>query len=218
MPGIDDQIAIVEEQEDFLLINKPAGISTHSSPGDTSPNVIALLEEKYYQLYPVMRLDRMTSGLLVIGKTAEFAAGVKFNKKLYQAVVLGQVQGAGTIDKSLTVKKFATREKQKQSAHTEYRVIKQWAGFSWLELEITTGRHHQIRKHLRSIGHPVLGDFRHGYKDKNLEFQAKLQGQELSLMLHCSQLSFKWLGKEYSYKVDWPVERALIFDFLDVVE
>lgn len=209
---------LIAEQDDFLVINKPAGFSTHPSPGDPAPNVVTLLEEKYYQLYPVMRLDRMTSGLLVMGKTAEFATNVDFKKKIYQAIALGHVTGSGSIEKSLTVKKFSTREKQKQEAQTFYKVIKNWPGFSLLELEIITGRHHQIRKHLRSIGHPVLGDFRHGYNDKNLEFQKKLNGRELRLLLHCCRLEFSWLNKTYVYDLSLPLEIVALFDYFTGLE
>lgn len=210
-------IEIIGQNSNFLVVNKPTGFSTHHSPGDNAPNVIDTLAENYLQLFPVMRLDNGTSGLLVVGLTPEFVRETVFYKKIYQAIVLGETPERGEIDKPLTKRKFGTAQKIKQEALSSYRQVAKSSGYSLLEIEIATGRHHQIRKHLRSIGHPVLGDFRHGYNDKNLQVQEQLQDR-LRLCLHCGKLEFSFRGKSYKYELVLPPDMVEIWQMVGNAE
>lgn len=193
-----NEFKIIAEQPAFLVVDKTSGISTHHSPGDKSGNVLDLLSGTYKKLYPVMRLDNGTSGLLVIGLKPEFAREVKFIEKSYLAIVLGETAEKDFIDKQLTKKKFGTDKKIIQNALTKYQLLETTGHFSLLKIVIETGRHHQIRKHFRSIEHPVLGDFRHGYNEQNIQIQEILKSK-LRLCLQCSGLIFTYLHNKYSY-------------------
>jgi tRNA pseudouridine65 synthase len=81
-------------------------------------------------------------------------------------------------------------------------------------VEISTGRHHQIRKHLRAIGHPIIGDFRHGYNDRNLALQNDY-GQTLPLCLHCHQLDFIFKNKPYTYSSPLPAAIQNLLSWLN---
>lgn len=194
-------IPIIHKQAHFIVVNKPSGISTHSSPGDTAPNVVDLLKAEYPVLQPVTRLDNGASGLLLLSLNSHFTKHVKFISKSYLAGVFGNpVPSFGFIEKALTTKKFGSGVKRTQEAYSHYRLLKKESETSCLLVRIQTGRHHQIRRHLRGLGTPLIGDFRHGDKTKNLAFQEK-SGQKLSLMLQCYRLVFSHQGKTYRFKL-----------------
>ena len=109
----------------------------------------------------------------------------------------------GIIEKELVTKSFGRGEKKRQTALSRFHRIKHDNETSCLLIHIKTGRHHQIRKHLRSIGHPVVGDFRHGYKDKNLAHQEKL-GKRLRMRLHCAGLRLVYKKKVHRFKAEIP--------------
>ncbi len=204
---------ILNKNADFIVLDKPSGISTHSSPGDKAQNLIDMLVPDYPLLYPVMRLDNGTSGLIVLGLDEDFVKDCLFQNKEYLALVLGTVQESGIVDRPLAKKQFVTRKKVVQDALTEYKVLTAAPQASLLQINISTGRHHQIRKHLRSIGHPILGDFRHGYNDRNLEIQERY-GKKLRLCLHCSKLEFVYKNKVYVYSLPLPDDLNEVWTFL----
>ncbi|HJU20060.1 MAG TPA: RNA pseudouridine synthase [Stellaceae bacterium] len=157
----------------ILIIDKPAGIAVHPGPGG-GPNLEAQFAELRFGLpHPpalAHRLDRDTSGCLVLGRHAKalrrlgllFAAGKV--EKLYWAVAAGRpAEEAGRIETGL--KKLTRRTGWKmvvdpdgQRAVTDYRVLGSEGGRSWLELRPRTGRTHQIRVHCAALGCPVIGD------------------------------------------------------------
>lgn len=195
---------IVHKHAHFIIVNKPPGTSTHASPGDSAPNVVDLLKTDYPILQPLTRLDNGASGLLVLSLNSQFTKHVQFISKSYLANVFGVPKKFhGYIEKTLTTKKFGSGVKRTQEASSHYRVLKTEDETSCLLVRIETGRHHQIRRHLRSLGTPIIGDFRHGDKDKNLAYQEKL-GKQLTLQLKCYRLIFKHQGKIYRFKL--PIE------------
>lgn len=157
---------ILYEDDEVAIFNKPAGLAVHRSAEHGLRNLvdtgIAFFGRRGIELklYPVNRLDRETSGLVLLAKSSAKAGafGKLFQEglveKRYLTVVSGKTAGSGVIDLPLD-------EKESRS---EFRTLCTRKGVSILSVTPITGRSHQIRRHLSSIGHPVLGDLRYGGK------------------------------------------------------
>ena len=173
-------LAIVYEDDDLLIIDKPAGQVVHPAPGHDSGTLVNALLGRGAELAPggiagvqrpgiVHRLDRDTSGLLMVARTdaaqASLQAQLKARrvKKTYLALVHGSVAAAvGRIEAPVgrdpgRRTRMAVTPSGRASV-TGYRVRERFAGWTLLELDLVTGRTHQIRVHLEAIGHPVAGD------------------------------------------------------------
>ncbi len=197
-------LEIVYEDEDILVINKPAGLlSQKAKPEDDSANdrVIAYLlksgqmtEDDLLTFRPSIcnRLDRNTSGLLLAGKTlrglqetAELLRGREL-KKYYHALVAGHVEKPQVLsgylskdEKTNTVR--IVQKAEGERIETAYRPLGFFGDATLLEVHLITGKTHQIRAHLASIGHPILGDGKYGDKTRNraLEEATEIRGQLL---------------------------------------
>jgi len=157
---------ILYEDDEVAIFNKPAGLSVHRSAEHGIRNLvdtgIAFFGRRGIELklYPVNRLDRETSGLVLLAKSSAKAGafGKLFQEglveKRYLTVVSGKTAESGVIDLPLD-------EKESRS---EFRTLCTRKGVSILSVTPITGRSHQIRRHLSSIGHPVMGDLRYGGK------------------------------------------------------
>jgi len=180
-PAPDIELRIVYEDDDLLIVDKPTGLVVHPSPGhrDGGTLVNALLARAGGAEYGgiagvarpgiVHRLDRDTSGLLMVAKhdaaQASLMGQLKARRvrKTYQALVIGSVAAAvGRIEAPIgRDPKHRTRMAvvpDGRESTTGYRVRERFAGWTLLELDLITGRTHQIRVHLDAIGHPVAGD------------------------------------------------------------
>ena len=153
----------LDVDDDLVVIDKPAGWLVHPA-GTTDPDVLAWLARAMPDtLRPVHRLDKETSGLVVFARRADVAgvmgtalAGGRLHK-VYEAVVLGKMEGEGVIDTPLS----DSRRGRELEARTQYKVLEVIGNFTWLSLSPITGRKHQLRKHLQGIGHPIVGDTRY---------------------------------------------------------
>jgi tRNA pseudouridine65 synthase len=208
---------ILTFQKDFVVIDKPYGISSHATPGDTALNVVDILKQDLQRdLAPITRLDRQTSGVMLLSDNPDFINKVEITEKTYYALCLGATPAEGKINQALTT------DGKTQEALTLYKTLLTHRTLSGVEVSevlatILTGRHHQIRRHFRSIGHPIIGDYRHGYNDKNNELQTKL-GFRLRCCLHAQKIVFTWKNKEYSYTSELPPEIVAIRDGLKTLK
>ena len=181
----DIPIEIVWQDEDFAVVNKPQGMVVHPAPGAYDNTLVNALLFKLSSLSGingvarpgiVHRLDKDTSGLLVVAKN-DFAhislqkqIAEKSAKRYYYALVDGVVQkDSGEIRNFLARstsdrKKYAVA-KDGRLAITLYKVVKRYSAYTLMEYELKTGRTHQIRVHSRYIGHPVVGDRTYGGSD-----------------------------------------------------
>ncbi|MDP3791459.1 MAG: RluA family pseudouridine synthase [Candidatus Omnitrophota bacterium] len=180
---------IVYEDKYLLVVNKPQGMVTHPAPGNYTGTLVNALLGRCRDLSGiggvhkpgiVHRLDKGTSGLLVVAKTDEVHRKLskqfknKTTKRVYIAIVRGNVElDHGTIELPIgrsvrDRKKMAVKfdDERSKSATTHYKVIKRFGDFTILECVLGTGRTHQIRVHLSYIGHPILGDEKYGSKGK----------------------------------------------------
>jgi tRNA pseudouridine65 synthase len=205
-PNSEDIFEVLFEDAHYIAINKPHSILVHRTGlSQDTRFVLQLLRDQIgRRVYPVHRLDRATSGVLIFGKSAEAASrlGVLFMdknvEKRYWAVVRGFAKDRETIDYPLEDPETG---KGLMPAVTHYTKIAQTeleaaiglryptARFSLVEARPETGRRHQIRKHFAHLRHPVIGDVRHG-DNKHNNFFRDVWGIQ-RLLLHAVSLRFE---------------------------
>jgi 23S rRNA pseudouridine1911/1915/1917 synthase len=201
----DIPIEIVYEDDDLIIVNKPKGMVVHPAPGNPDKTLVnALLYHVKGRLSSingvirpgiVHRIDKNTSGLLIVAKTddshkklAEQIKEHSFTREYRAVCVDGFKESEGVVDAPLgrnpkdRKRMCVIKDKIHTSrpAKTEYEVISSCGGFSYLRLKLFTGRTHQIRVHMAYIGHPVFGDDVYGKPDKLCDGQC----------LHASKLGF----------------------------
>ncbi len=220
--------AILYEDDDYVAINKPGGILMHRTRiSEDKVFVVQLLRDQLgARVYPVHRLDRGTTGVLIFGKTAEAAGklGEQFMDKTvtkrYIAIVRGWVDEKGEIDYALAdpdsgkgrlpaVTHYACLGRSEIEAPIGLRY--KTARFSFVAVMPETGRRHQIRKHFAHIDHPVIGDKKHGDVKQNTYFREVFDMRRM--LLHAAELAFlhPLSGREIriAAPVDAEFERAL---------
>lgn len=189
-------IPIIYEDNDIVVINKPAGILTHPVLNEKN-TLLDFLKIKYPNIKLVHRLDRNTSGLMVVAKnekTYEWLKSQFLNreiKKKYIALIHGHLKDKkGIIAKSISKSRkrggsqTTTPIGKRREAITRYNVLKEFKDYTLLEVIPETGRTHQIRVHLASIGHPIAGDGKYKFKR-----QPGIEGLNRQL-LHANYLQF----------------------------
>lgn len=224
------ELDILYEDEHILLVNKPAGmLSQKAEPGDVSLNEYVLgylqksgqwSEEESAGFKPSVcnRLDRNTSGIVVCGKSL---AGLRQMSELlrdrsmhkyYQCLAAGQIEESRRIEGFLwkdpsTNKVQIVKDGRKgaQPIVTEYRPVKRNAEWTLLEVCLITGRSHQIRAHLASIGHPIIGDYKYGDRPVNERYRKKYG--VTSQLLHSCRLEFPQM-EEPLQKLSGKIFRA----------
>ncbi|MDD5099092.1 MAG: RNA pseudouridine synthase [Candidatus Colwellbacteria bacterium] len=223
--------AVIYESSEFLVINKPAGLLVHRTRAkkkkEEEPTVVDWILENRPEIKSVgddpetrpgivHRIDRETSGILVIAKTQVFFDYLKelFKekkvKKTYLALVYGVVQDdKGIIDKPIglkggTIKRTVHGGKMIKEAITEFKVIRRFEELTLVEASPKTGRTHQIRVHLASIGHPIVGDSLYGGKK-----QKKSSTLTSRQFLHARSIEFESApGHKVSFSADLPDDLA----------
>lgn len=220
--------SIIYEDKNFLAVNKPAGIIVHSVPGKKEKTLVDWLLARCPEIKNVgddpetrpgivHRLDRDASGVLLVARTRKYFDYLKLlfrsrhMVKTYLAVVCGAPKGkSGTITGAIGIKSGTTKrsmysKKDAKQAETRYKVLKvferEGEKYSLLEVQPKTGRTHQIRVHLASIGHPVAGDPLYGRRKQPPWIKR--------LMLHALSLEFSLAdGRRIRIEAEPPVELA----------
>ena len=195
---------ILHEDAHILVCAKPAGLAAHPGTGITGATLVDEVRaylgetaEGEFKPAPAHRLDRETSGVIVVAKSRQAIVALaetftnQHPKKVYLALVAGRVEREGVIDTPLaehqqTPASKAQRGVNLQEAVTRYRLIAQNRDASLVEVEIETGRTHQIRRHFEAIGHPVVGDTKYG--DFPFNRRAKAEWGQKRMFLHAARL------------------------------
>jgi tRNA pseudouridine32 synthase/23S rRNA pseudouridine746 synthase/23S rRNA pseudouridine1911/1915/1917 synthase len=208
-------IEILYEDRDIIVIDKPAGLLTISTDREKSRTAYFILTDyvrrgaakSRNRIFIVHRLDRETSGIVIFAKNeqAKFRLQSQWRdtKKQYLAVVHGHCEMREKTITSYLAENQAHRvytindPRKGRLAHTAYKVLKETRDFSLLEIELLTGRKHQIRVHLADIGHPVVGDERYGKEHK----------RQQRLALHARAIFFKhpFTGEPLAFETKVPV-------------
>lgn len=211
-------IEIVYEDDDLLVVNKPKGMVVHPAAGNYNGTLVnALLYHCKGRLSSingvirpgiVHRIDKNTSGLLIVAKTDKAHTGLTEQIKAhtftreYQAVICGRLKDSNGIVEApigrhpVERKKMCVTDKNSKDAKTEYTVLDEFNGYSHIKLKLYTGRTHQIRVHMSYIGHPVYGDDVYGKASKLCEGQC----------LHAKKIGFVHPinGEYYEFDSELP--------------
>jgi 23S rRNA pseudouridine1911/1915/1917 synthase len=207
-------LAVLYEDDDVVAIDKPAGMAVHAGAGIHTGTLVNALLHRFESLSGVggplrpgivHRLDRFTSGVLLVAKNdaAHQRLAAQFSgrevEKVYLALAQGVVkQETGRIDRPIARDpvrrtRMTARLAEGRAAWSEYRVVRRFAAATLLEVRIGTGRTHQIRAHLASIGHPVVGDTLYGASGNSglgryflhahrIKFRRPLDGQPIEVV------------------------------------
>ncbi|RVU54034.1 RluA family pseudouridine synthase [Anaerosphaera multitolerans] len=212
---------IIYEDDDILVVNKEANMPTHTSKGHLRGTLLNYMAGYFLEkgierkVRFVNRLDKDTSGLVVVAKNAfahyniseQFKGDVVKN---YIAFCKGKFEKTeGIVEEPiLRVGDSIIREVNRNGkyAKTSYRVVREIGDISIVELHLFTGRTHQIRVHLKHLGHPILGDVLYGGQDQSVKRQ----------LLHCSYMKFSHprTGEDLEFKADLPKDMiSLLYNY-----
>jgi len=216
------KLEIIFHDENIIVVNKPAGLQVHPDFHEKNDTLANALISKFPEIKNVgedllrpgivHRLDKDTSGIIVVARNQKAFLELK-NKfkdremeKIYWAIVSGKINDRGVIEKPIAratnyKKQIIAGKKTKTKIRpsvTEYKKVKNVGDYSLVEVSPKTGRMHQIRVHLNSIGHPVVGD--KIYRQKN----SKSDLSALRQLLHAKSIKFELFGKEYFFQSDIP--------------
>jgi tRNA pseudouridine65 synthase len=208
-PATPSSIEVLHHDDAIVVVDKPSGLSVHRGDDQGTSFALNLTRDAIGQwVYPVHRLDRATSGVLVFALSPEHARVLQGSfdarkvDKTYLALVRGKPPSKGVIDTPMEKREGGP----KVEAVTEYQTLfmSDIARVSLVEARPRTGRRHQIRRHLRRIDHPVAGDVRYGKGIENRSYRVDLGLYRLAL--HAKQLSFTHpaTGKRVTYESRVP--------------
>lgn len=222
-----EQVHILNFQKGWLAVDKPCGLSVHNDPGNDLVYVLsdrirsdALLKKHLginasFRIHPVHRLDKETSGVILLATNINvlrnlselFAKGRV--KKRYLALVHGGFDHEAEshqyhiwdypLSKTAGGRKDPVGKGRRVNCMTRYRVLQQSSRYSLLEIELMTGRKHQIRRHAKLSGHPVTGDTRYGSKNAIRYLRNILSYHRLGL--HCKCLEFVPPGQKKKIRI-----------------
>jgi RluA family pseudouridine synthase len=218
-------LAILYEDKDILVVDKPAGLLTVATEREKSRTAHSILTDyirtgcgrSKKRIFVVHRLDRDTSGTLIFAKSEEamlrMKAQWKQTEKKYLAVVHGRCEkSSGTIESYLAEDNaynvYSTSDRTKgRLSRTAYTVLRKTKSFSLLEVVLLTGRKNQIRVHLAGIGHPIVGDAKYG----------KENDRQPRMALHARSISFKhpFSGRQLTFKSEVPAIFSALVGAID---
>jgi len=195
---------IIEDNENFIIINKPSGIAVQAGTKSFKNIIDAIKNTKYFKNskpFIVHRIDKETSGLLIIAKNRKYAQlftslfRIRKIHKTYLALVYGKVSNSvKTMRDELTY--YENKKKNYSKSVSNLKIIKSNEGYSFVELNPITGRKHQLRKQLLKIGNPIVGDNKYFLNNRKI-FKVK------SLMLHAYRIKFMINNVQYNFKAKY---------------
>jgi len=195
----------IENNDNFVIINKPPGISVQSGTKSLR-NILDILkstkEFNNSNPFPVHRLDKETTGLLIVAKNRKFAQlftslfRIRKIHKVYLGIIIGSLaKKKGIIRDDLIY--YENNKKIISKAITHFTVLDSNNNYTLVKLSPETGRKHQLRKHLLMIGHPILGDNKYRISNKHIS-------KKSNLMLHAYKVNFSINSTKYNFIADPP--------------
>ena len=194
----------IEDNENFVVLNKPAGIAVQSGTKSKRNILDIIRKSKEFansSPFTVHRIDKETTGILIVAKNRKYAQlftslfRIRKIHKTYLCIAVGELKKKkGTFIDNLI--QYEGDKKVINKAITHYSVINSNNNYSFLKLTPETGRKHQLRKQLLIHGHPVLGDDKYNLKNKIKVKQ--------NLMLHASRINFSIANIKYNFIADLP--------------
>jgi 23S rRNA pseudouridine955/2504/2580 synthase len=198
---------IIENNDNFIVINKPRGIAVQSGTKSFRNIIDVLKESKYFKNtkpYIVHRLDKETSGILIVAKTREYAQlftslfRIRKIHKTYIALTYGKIKrDIKTLRDDLVT--FDNGKKIIQKAISHLKLLKTSSDYSYVELNPITGRKHQLRKQLYNIGNPIIGDDKY-FVNRRAD---KLKIKNKNLFLHAYKIKFMINNIQYNFKAQY---------------
>ncbi len=201
---------VIENNKNFIVLNKPAGVAVQSG-SKSYRNIIDILKDTEYfkelKPYIVHRLDKETSGILIVAKTREYAQlftslfRIRKIHKTYLAITYGKIsKSLNILDDNLIL--YENNKKIIQKAISYIKILKSSDDYNLVELNPITGRKHQLRKQLFNISSPIVGDDKYfiNRSKKRLQFKSK------NLMLHAYKIKFIINNIKYSFKARYNKE------------
>ena len=201
---------ILENNDNFVVINKPRGIAVQAGTKSFRNIIDVLKDSKYFENrkpYIVHRLDKETSGVLIVAKNREYAQlftslfRIRKIHKTYIALIYGKVSKDITTlkDDLITID---NGKKIFQKAISHIRILKTSTDYSYVELNPITGRKHQLRKQLYNIGNPIIGDDKY-FIDRRAD---KIKNKSKNLLLHAYKIKFMINNIQYNFKAEYDDE------------
>jgi 23S rRNA pseudouridine955/2504/2580 synthase len=198
---------ILENNNNFVVINKPSGIAVQSGTKSFKNIIDVLKDSKYFENtkpYIVHRLDKETSGILIVAKNREYAQlftslfRIRKMHKTYIALTYGKVsKKITTLRDDLIL--YDNDKKIIQKAISHIKVLKTSSDYSYVELNPITGRKHQLRKQLYNIGNPIIGDDKY-FTNRRAD---KIKIKSKNLMLHAYKIKFMINNIQYNFKAEY---------------
>ncbi|RYZ02118.1 MAG: pseudouridylate synthase [Myxococcales bacterium] len=187
-------IEFLYRDDDVVAINKPSGLAVHRGWADDDAFAMTLVRDALGQwVYPVHRLDRGASGVLLFGLSKESARALceRFERREVQKTYLALVRGAPPPELLIDHPLKPDNSDEPQAATTNVRLLSQLGRYAWVEARPHTGRLHQIRRHLKHISCPIIGDVKYGKGEHNRLFRERYALHRLAL--HASRLQLPGL-------------------------
>jgi len=201
---------ILENNDNFIVINKPRGIAVQAGTKSFRNIIDVLKDSKYFENtkpYIVHRLDKETSGILIVAKTREYAQlftslfRIRKIHKTYIALTYGKIsKDIKTLKDDLVM--YDKGKRSVQNAISHIRLIKTSQEFSYVELNPITGRKHQLRKQLYNIGNPIIGDDKYFINRRADKMKIKVK----NLLLHAYKIKFMISNIQYNFKAEYDKE------------